>query len=205
MTYESRADKFRVVRASDSDRDSVRRCSGVEVATSSGDRVKTDARHSRHLTRMLRLDEVASVPVPTVAQEAARDLVRAREDSRGDLMRVGTVVQTVAFQQRGVCPLRIRLRSRPASCRDLAAAIVLRRSDRREAIGRQGARSVNPAEARYGRSVRKKRACERRSNQLITGLLVRSRGERPADDRTERRERKSPHRSGSTQTGAESF
>jgi transposase len=53
----------------------------------SGDRVKTDARDAVHLARLLRLDEVTSVAVPSVAQEAARDLVRAREDARGDLMR----------------------------------------------------------------------------------------------------------------------
>ncbi|MFV0533000.1 MAG: IS110 family transposase [Cumulibacter sp.] len=53
----------------------------------SGDRVKTDARDAVHLARLLRLDEVISVAIPTVEQEAARDLVRAREDCRGDLMR----------------------------------------------------------------------------------------------------------------------
>jgi transposase len=36
---------------------------------------------------LLRLGEITPVCVPTVAQEAARDLVRAREDCRGDLMR----------------------------------------------------------------------------------------------------------------------
>ena len=53
----------------------------------SGDRVKTDQRDALHLARLLRLDEVTSVTVPSVDQEAARDLVRAREDCRGDLMR----------------------------------------------------------------------------------------------------------------------
>ncbi|KXF53703.1 IS110 family transposase [Rhodococcus opacus] len=53
----------------------------------SGDRVKTDARDALHLARLLRLDEVISVAIPSVDQEAARDLVRAREDCRGDLMR----------------------------------------------------------------------------------------------------------------------
>ena len=52
-----------------------------------GDRVKTDARDAELLARLLRLDEIVEVVVPTVAQEAARDLVRAREDVRGDLMR----------------------------------------------------------------------------------------------------------------------
>jgi len=52
-----------------------------------GDRIKTDARDALHLARLLRLDEVVSVRVPTQAQEAARDLVRAREAARADLMR----------------------------------------------------------------------------------------------------------------------
>lgn len=52
-----------------------------------GDRVKTDARDAVHLARLLRLDEYTAVSVPTPDQEAARDLVRAREDARGDLMR----------------------------------------------------------------------------------------------------------------------
>ena len=45
----------------------------------SGERVKTDAKDAVHLARLLRLDEVTSVSVPSVDQEAARDLVRARE------------------------------------------------------------------------------------------------------------------------------
>jgi transposase len=53
----------------------------------SGDRVKTDAKDAVYLARLLRLDEVTAVVVPSVEQEAARDLVRAREDCRGDLMR----------------------------------------------------------------------------------------------------------------------
>ncbi|MGV9869241.1 IS110 family transposase [Rhodococcus koreensis] len=64
-----------------------------EVAASSklhrpaGDRIKTDARDALHLARLLRLDEVVSVRVPTQAEESARDLVRAREAARQDLMR----------------------------------------------------------------------------------------------------------------------
>jgi transposase len=53
----------------------------------SGDRVKTDARDAVHLARLLRLDEITPVTVPSLEQESARDLVRAREDARGDLMR----------------------------------------------------------------------------------------------------------------------
>ncbi len=52
----------------------------------SGDRVKTDVRDARHLARLLHLGEIVVVTVPSIEQEAARDLVRAREDCRGDLM-----------------------------------------------------------------------------------------------------------------------
>ena len=52
-----------------------------------GDRVKTDARDALHLARLLRMDQIVPVRVPSVEQEAARDLVRAREDVRSDLMR----------------------------------------------------------------------------------------------------------------------
>jgi transposase len=67
-----------------------RRC---EVAASSkllrpaGDRVKTDARDALNLARLLRLDEVVPVRIPSAAEEAARDLVRTREAARADLMR----------------------------------------------------------------------------------------------------------------------
>ena len=52
-----------------------------------GYRVKTDAKDAIHLAKLLRLDQITSVAIPSVDQEAARDLVRAREDCRGDLMR----------------------------------------------------------------------------------------------------------------------
>jgi len=51
-----------------------------------GDRVKTDARDAAHLARLLHLGQVTEVTIPSIEQEAARDLVRAREDVRGDLM-----------------------------------------------------------------------------------------------------------------------
>lgn len=51
-----------------------------------GDRVKTDARDAEHLARLLRMDEITAVRVPSVQEETARDLVRSREDTRQDLM-----------------------------------------------------------------------------------------------------------------------
>lgn len=52
-----------------------------------GDRVKTDAKDAAHLAKLLRLGEVVSITVPDADTEAARDLVRARDDARNDLMR----------------------------------------------------------------------------------------------------------------------
>jgi transposase len=49
--------------------------------------VKNDRRDAERLARLLRLGEITPVRVPGPEEEAARDLVRAREDTRGDLMR----------------------------------------------------------------------------------------------------------------------
>ncbi len=53
----------------------------------SGDRLTIDARDALLLAWWLRLREIRAVTVPSLAQEAARDLVRVREDVRADLMR----------------------------------------------------------------------------------------------------------------------
>jgi len=58
-----------------------------KIPRAPGDRVKTDRRDAERLARLLRLGELVAVRVPDPVQEAARDLVRAREDARGDLMR----------------------------------------------------------------------------------------------------------------------
>jgi transposase len=49
--------------------------------------VKTDRRDAERLARLAHIGELPGVRVPTVAEEAARDLVRAREDARVELMR----------------------------------------------------------------------------------------------------------------------
>ncbi len=51
------------------------------------DRVKTDQRDAERLVRLLMIGGLHAVRVPTPEEEALRDLVRAREDLRGDLMR----------------------------------------------------------------------------------------------------------------------
>jgi transposase len=53
----------------------------------SGDRVKSDSKDTVHLLRQLMAGALVAVAVPSVSAEAARDLTRAREQVRGDLMR----------------------------------------------------------------------------------------------------------------------
>jgi transposase len=50
-----------------------------------GDRVKTDRRDAVPLARLARSGDLTPVSVPTVEDEAMRDLTRAREDTRSDL------------------------------------------------------------------------------------------------------------------------
>lgn len=51
----------------------------------SGDRVKTDRRDAVQLARLLRAGELSAIHVPSIEDEAIRDLSRAREDALRDL------------------------------------------------------------------------------------------------------------------------
>lgn len=55
------------------------------IPKKSGDRVKTDRRDATQLARLLRANELTSVYVPTIEEEAIRDLSRAREDAVQDV------------------------------------------------------------------------------------------------------------------------
>src|SRR6202453_766633 len=50
------------------------------IPTAPGDRVKTDKRDCRRLARLYRAGELVAVRIPSVAEEAVRDLCRARAD-----------------------------------------------------------------------------------------------------------------------------
>src|SRR5215211_9391454 len=62
-------------------------CAPGLISRGPSDRVKTDRRDAERLVRLLAAGELHRVTVPSVEEEALRDLVRAREDLRGDLMR----------------------------------------------------------------------------------------------------------------------
>src|SRR5205085_5498870 len=58
-----------------------------KISRASGDRVKTDVRDAELLVRLLLAGKLHAVRVPGGEEEALRDLVRAREAVRMDLMR----------------------------------------------------------------------------------------------------------------------
>src|SRR3954468_2912067 len=61
-------------------------CSPGAIPRQPGDRVKTDARDALKLARLHAAGQLRAVVVPAPEWEALRDLVRAREDLRGDVM-----------------------------------------------------------------------------------------------------------------------
>lgn len=63
-------------------------CAPGHTARKPGDRVKTDKRDALRLARLLASGDLTLVAVPPVGHEWVRDLVRCREDVRGDLLRV---------------------------------------------------------------------------------------------------------------------
>ena len=58
-----------------------------KIPRGSGDRVKTDRRDAEHLVRLLLAGKLSPVRVPGAEEESLRDLVRARDAVRMDLMR----------------------------------------------------------------------------------------------------------------------
>lgn len=86
VTYEAGPTGFGLARRLRAERIAVQVAAPSKLLRPSGDRVKTDLRDARHLARLLHAGQIVAVSVPVPATEAARDLVRAREDVRGDLM-----------------------------------------------------------------------------------------------------------------------
>ena len=54
------------------------------IPKKAGDRGKTDRRDAAHLARRLRWGDLTPVSIPSVEDEAIRDLGRAREDALKD-------------------------------------------------------------------------------------------------------------------------
>src|SRR5215211_8364642 len=85
--YEAGPTGFGLARAARARGIDMRVAAPGSIPRGSGDRVKTDRRDAIRLVRLLAAGELSFAFVPTVADEQFRDLVRAIEDGRGDLMR----------------------------------------------------------------------------------------------------------------------
>jgi transposase len=84
--YEAGPTGFGLARAARAAGLEVMVCSPGAIPRQPGDRIKTDTRDALKLARLLAAGQLPPVTVPTPELEALRDLVRAREDLRGDLM-----------------------------------------------------------------------------------------------------------------------
>ena len=85
--YEAGPTGYGLARAAAASGLDVRVCSPGHVVRNASDRVKTDQRDALRLARLLSAGELRYVRVPPLEEEQLRDLVRAREDVRVDLMR----------------------------------------------------------------------------------------------------------------------
>jgi transposase len=85
--YEAGPTGFGLARAGTARGIDVRVVAAGKIPRASGDRVKTDKRDAERLARLLAAGELHFAFVPSVADEQFRDVIRAIEDCRGDLMR----------------------------------------------------------------------------------------------------------------------
>jgi transposase len=69
------------------------------IPRKAGDRVKTDRRDAVTLARLMRSGDLTSLYVPTVADEAIRDLSRGREDAVRDLKRSKVLLKAFLLRQ----------------------------------------------------------------------------------------------------------
>jgi hypothetical protein len=85
--YEARPTGFVLAREANRRGLDVRVVAPGSIPKGAGDRVKTDRRDAMRLVRLLAAGELRFTFVPTVEDEAFRDLIRCIGDLRGDLMR----------------------------------------------------------------------------------------------------------------------
>ena len=84
--YEAGPTGFGLARLARAEGVEVMVCSPGAIPRQPGDKIKTDARDALKLARLHAAGQLRAVLVPSLELEALRDLVRAREDLRGDLM-----------------------------------------------------------------------------------------------------------------------
>jgi transposase len=80
-----------------------------KIERPAADRVKTGQRDAERVLRLLMIDGLHAVRVPSGQEEALREVVRAREAVRGDLMRAPSTAGQAA-----ATPRRFATRTPPA-------------------------------------------------------------------------------------------
>lgn len=85
--YEAGPTGYGLYRAARAERMAISVCAPGASERPGGQRIKTDRRDAIRLARRLAAGELTLVTVPSLEHERLRDLVRCREDVRGDLMR----------------------------------------------------------------------------------------------------------------------
>jgi transposase len=132
-----------------------------------GDRVKTDRRDCRRLARLHRAGELVAIRVPTEAEEAVRDLCRARADLVDDRTRTRHRLSNFLLRHNRIW-------------RDTAWTAPARAVADRAALRRRGAaRHARPVPGGAGRPRRRTRRGRGRSDPLLHARAVR-RGGGPA-------------------------
>jgi transposase len=92
-----------------------------QILKKAGDRVKTDRRDAVQLARLLRSGDLTPVDIPTVEDEAIREVMRAREDALKDLK--AAKVRLKAFLRRQDIRYEGRATWGPAHLRWLATVV----------------------------------------------------------------------------------
>jgi transposase len=87
MVYEAGPTGYALARRAAGEGIDLAVCARTRTDRAPGDRVKTDKRDAIRLARLLAAGELKLITVPSLEREQLRDLVRCREDLRGDLMR----------------------------------------------------------------------------------------------------------------------
>jgi transposase len=102
--YEAGPTGFELARAARAAGVELMVCAPGAIPRQPGDRIKTDARDALKLARLHAAGQLRPVLVPAPELEALRDLVRAREDLRGDLMRARHRISKLLLRQGMIWP-----------------------------------------------------------------------------------------------------
>jgi transposase len=102
--YEAGPTGFELARAARAAGVELMVCAPGAISRQPGDRVKTDTRDALKLARLHAAGQLRPVLVPAPELEALRDLVRAREDLRGDLMSARHRVSKLLLRQGLIWP-----------------------------------------------------------------------------------------------------